>query len=577
MKRSHHPAQRVIASSLLVSMLGLTTFGTPAFAQQAPVYPPAASPAPAAYTPPTADQLYRMTAPIALFPDRLVALVLAGSTYPDQLAAANDLVTQNPDLTGQALVSAADQQPWDPSVKALTGFPAVLSQMATNMEWTTALGQAYYNDPSDVLNAVQVMRRRAQAAGHLRSNREIVVTTAAPLVTPQYVPAPDAPLIYDGPPIIEPPPETIVIEPAQPDVVYVPVYNPAVVYGTPVAYYPGYVYEPPVFAPGVGVTVGLITFGVGIAVGAALFSHVGWGWHNWGMHWAPPPSFGPRGPGGGWRPSVVYNHTTYISRTTTTVINRYDTHRVINNYGNRRPTPQQIRSQQVNEQRLHAQQMRMQQQRPGAAPAMHPGAAPAAVRPGTAPVMRPGAAPAARPGGSMTMPHFNANDERPGARPAPQAAPNRPMEMNRPGAPAPANRTFNSAPRAQPAANAHGPEQFQHSPAGAPAHAPAPQPRPAEQRPSMQRQNFPQPQAAPRPQPQPQPRPQPEFHPQPQPQFHQQPQPRPQPQPQFHPQPQPQFHPQPQPRPQPQAAPRPAPAPHPAPAARHDDQEHKQQ
>lgn len=556
MKRSHHPAQRVIASTLMVSMLGLTAFGTPALAQQAPAYPPAASPASAsAYTPPTADQLYQMTAPIALFPDPLVALVLAGSTYPDQISAANDLVTQNPDLTGQALVNAADQQPWDPSVKALTGFPAVLSQMASNMDWTTALGQAYYNDPSDVLNAVQVMRRRAQAAGHLRSNREMVVSTVPPTVTPQYVPAPDAPLIYDGPPIIEPPPETIVIEPAQPDVVYVPTYNPAVVYGTPVAYYPGYVYEPPIYAPGVGITVGLITFGVGIAVGAAIFSHVGWGWHNWGMHWAPPPSFGPRGPDGGWRPAVVYNHTTYISRTSTTVINRYNTNRVVNNYGSKRPTPQQIRMQQANERQLHAQQVHMQQRpaaapapRPGAVPSARPGAAPA-MRPGAAPAMHPGAAPAARPNGPMTMPHFNANDTRPGARPAPHAAPNRSTETNHPGAPAPGSRTFNSAPRAQPAPNTHGPEQFQHSPAGAPVHAPTMQPRPAEQRPQMQRQNFPQPEVAPHPQPQ--------YHPQPQPR----------------PQPQPQYHPQPQPHPQPQAAPHPAPAP----AARHDDREHKQQ
>ncbi|MGN6580528.1 MAG: DUF3300 domain-containing protein [Bordetella sp.] len=560
MRKSHHPAQRAIASTLLVSMLGLATFGTPALAQQAPVYtPPAASPA-SAYTPPTADQLYQMTAPIALFPDQLVALVLAGSTYPDQISAANDLVTQNPDLTGQALVSAADQQPWDPSVKALTGFPAVLSQMASNMEWTTALGQAYYNDPSDGPNAVQVMRRRAQAAGHLSSNRQMVVTTAPPVVTPQYVPAPDAPLIYDGPPVIEPPPETIVIEPAQPNVVYVPVYNPAVVYGAPIAYYPGYVYEPPVFAPGVGITVGLITFGVGVAVGAALFSHVGWGWHNWGMHWAPPPSFGPRGPNGGWRPSVVYNHTTYISRTSTTIINRYNTHRVVNNYGNHRPTPQQIRLQQVNERRLHAQQMPMQR-RPGPAPAMHPGAAP---------VAHPGAAPAAHPNGPMTMPHFNANDARPGARPAPQATPGRSMETNHPGAhgsPTPANRTFNSAPRTQPVPNTRGSEQFQHGPAGAPAHAPTMQPRPAEQPHPTQRQNAPRPQATPQPQfhPQPQPHPQPQYHPQPRPQPQYHPQPRPQPQQQFHPQS------------QPQSPPRAAPAPHPAPATRQDDHERKQQ
>ncbi|WP_081627042.1 DUF3300 domain-containing protein [Bordetella sp. FB-8] len=511
--RIHTPTQRVITSSLMVSMLSLTTFGTQALAQQAPAYPPASAPASsAAYTPPSAGQLYQMTAPIALFPDKLVALVLAGATYPDQISAANDLVTQNPDLTGAALVSAADQQPWDPSVKALTEFPAVLSQMSSNMAWTTALGQAYYNDPSDVLNAVQVMRQRAKAAGHLSSNRQIVVMTSPPVVTPQYVPAPDAPLIYDGPPVVAPPPQTIVIEPAQPEVVYVPAYNPAVVYGAPVAYYPGYAYEPPVFAPGVGVTVGLISFGVGIVVGAAMFSHVGWGWHNWGMHWAPPPSYGPSGPGGGWRPSVVYNHTTYISRTSTTIINRYNHYRVVNNYGNRRPSPQQIRMQQMNERQLHAQQMRMHQ-RSGAAPAMHPA---------TAPAMHPGAFPDARPGRTMTMPQFNANDSHPGPRPAPQSPPNRSMEMHRSGNPP----SRNPAP------------QFQHN---GPERAPAAHPQ-MPRREATPHQSFQPPHVnAPRPA---------EAHPQ-------------RPQPQFHPQqPRPQFHPQ----RHPQAAPRPAPAAHPAPA-----------
>lgn len=543
-RRTHTPAQRMIASSLMVSMLGLATFGTQALAQQAPAYPSAAaSESPAAYTPPTADQLYQMTAPIALFPDKLVALVLAGATYPDQISAANDLVTQNPGLTGAALVSAADQQPWDPSVKALTEFPAVLSQMSSNMAWTTALGQAYYNDPSDVLNAVQVMRQRAKAAGHLSSNSQMVVRTSPPVVTPQYVPSPDAPLIYDGPPVVAPPPETIVIEPAQPDVVYVPVYNPAVVYGTPVAYYPGYVYEPPVYPPGVGVTVGLISFGVGIAVGAALFSHVGWGWHDWGVHWAPPPGYGPSGPGGGWRPAVVYNHTTYISRTSTTIINRYNIHRVVNNYGNRRPSPQQLRMQQINESRLHAQQMRMHQRsgaaparRPGAAQAVHPGMTPGArpggamtmprfnpndsrpgarpeARPGAAPAVRPGAAPAARPGGAMSVPHFNPNDSRPGARPAPQTAPRRPMEMNRDANPA-VRGTAPHFQRNEPARAPHAP-----APAGQPPrqqyrtaprenlqqpHIQAPQPRMQRQQPQVHPQAHP---AAPRPQPRAEPAP----------------------------------------------------------------------
>lgn len=446
-KSSCFPVQRVVASSLLVSMLGFTAYGPPAIAQ-APVAAPTPA-APSAYSPPTADQLQQMVAPIALFPDQLVALVLAGSTYPDQLTSANALVTQNPNLTGASLVSTADQQPWDPSVKALTGFPAVLSQMASNMNWTTALGQAYYNDPTDVLNAVQAMRQRALAAGHLKSTQQLTVSVAPPQVTPQYVPAPDVPLIYDGPAIIPPPPETIVIAPAQPDVVYVPYYNPAVVYGAPVAYYPGYTYAPPVFAPGRSVTVGVISFGAGIVVGAAIFGHVGWGWHNWGMHWAPPPRFGPSGPGGGWRPSVVYNHTTYISRTTTNVINQYNNKRVINNYGDHRPSPQQMRTQQINEQRLQTQQMHMRQDsalRPGMHPAMHD------------------VSPAARPGGAMTMPHFNAGDARPGARPSP-------VEENHAASrPAGQNRAAIPTERGTPAQAGHRAEPADEAPRGTPRH-----------------------------------------------------------------------------------------------------------
>ncbi|MFT4066499.1 DUF3300 domain-containing protein [Paraburkholderia sp.] len=407
MKTRHRPVQRLIASSLLISMLGLSACGkkNDDAAQPAPaadtsaasVTPPAsaaqpASATPVAYTPPTADQLYQMVAPIALFPDKLVALVLAGATYPDQITAANTWLAQNPNLKGQALATAADQQPWDPSVKALTAFPAVLSQMATNIAWTTSLGQAYYNDPTDVLNAIQVMRQRAQASGHLRTTGQMRVTQVSQTSAPaDYTPAPNAPAVYEGPAVVPPPPQTIVIEPAQPDVVYVPAYNPAVVYGAPVAVYPGYVYHPPVYAPGAVVTAGLIGFGAAVTIGA-VFGHVGWGWHAWGMHWGGPPPGGPGGPGpGGWqRPAVVYNHTTYVSRSTT-VINRINNTHITNNYGNtvnnafvHNGTPQAPMAQ------MHAQQ-------PG---------------------------PGAHPSAPMTVPHFSANDARPGVRPSAQYGPN---------------------------------------------------------------------------------------------------------------------------------------------------------
>lgn len=388
--RNRRPIEALIASSLLLSLLGLSACGKRGdeTAQQAPVSASAAAPQPAsaaavAYTPPTADQLYQMVAPIALFPDKLVALVLAGATYPDQITAANTWLTQNPSLKGQALVTAANQQSWDPSVKGLTAFPAVLSQMATNIAWTTTLGQAYYNDPTDVMNAIQVMRQRAQASGGLRTNGQIKVTQVSRTSAPaDYSPAPNAPPVYEGEAVVSPPPQTIVIEPAQPDVVYVPSYDPAVVYGAPVPVYPGYVYHRPVYSPGAVVTTGAITFGVGVAVGA-MFSHVGWGWHAWGMHWGGPHPGGPQAPQGhGWqRPAVVYNHTTYISKSTT-VINRINNTHITNND---RTT--------VNNNTF--------------------------VRNGAPPARAVGG----HPPGPMTTPHFNARDAQPGARPQPQARP----------------------------------------------------------------------------------------------------------------------------------------------------------
>src|SRR5215472_4257783 len=118
------------------------------------------------YATPTPDQLYQLVAPIALFPDNLVAMVLAASTFPDQVSAAYQWLQQNSGLKGQQLMEAANQQPWDNSVKGLTQFSDVLQQMATNLSWTSALGDAYYNVPQSVMNAVQVMRQRAYQAGN---------------------------------------------------------------------------------------------------------------------------------------------------------------------------------------------------------------------------------------------------------------------------------------------------------------------------------------------------------------------------------------------------------------------------
>ncbi len=179
--------------------------------------------APTTYVAPSADQLYQMVAPVALYPDKLLAQVLAASTYPDQVTAAQQWLGQNPKLQAGPLADAVSQQSWDPSIKSLTAFRPVLGQLANNLPWTTALGQAYYNSPSDVLNAVQVMRQRASKAGHLKtSNKLRVVTSKAPATVAgaegQYA-------------RIAPPGQYIRYSPAQSDLVYVPDYNPARGYG----------------------------------------------------------------------------------------------------------------------------------------------------------------------------------------------------------------------------------------------------------------------------------------------------------------------------------------------------------
>jgi hypothetical protein len=286
-------------------------------AQDTAPAPPAASAtaaeAPAPYQRPTADQLYALVAPIALFPDKLVALTLAASTHADQVGDARDFVRGHADLTGGGLIDAADTQPWDPSVKALVAFPAVLDQMANNGEWTDALGQAYANEPTDVMNAIQVMRSRAAARGTLKSTaQQTVQVVDAPVPVTRTV-------VQDE--IVEAPQRTIEIEPADPGVVYVPHYDPDVVYGEPVY---SRVYETRYVEPAPGpsyhdaVVAGVVGFGAGILVGE-LFAHHEhadrpWGWNHWYTAWGDPRDRVP--------PAVVYdNHPYVVNRTV--VNNRY--------------------------------------------------------------------------------------------------------------------------------------------------------------------------------------------------------------------------------------------------------------
>ena len=152
----------------------------------------------------TPEQLQQLVAPVALYPDELVAEVFAAATYPDQVVEADRWLQDHKNLQGQQLGNAIDKQPWDSSVKALAEFPSVLANMDKNLSWTSSLGEAYMNQQQDVMNAVQVMRQRAQQSGNLNSNSQQKVTKQG---------------------------NTIVIEPAAPDVVYMPTYDPWIAYG----------------------------------------------------------------------------------------------------------------------------------------------------------------------------------------------------------------------------------------------------------------------------------------------------------------------------------------------------------
>jgi Protein of unknown function (DUF3300) len=202
----------------------------------------------------TADELQQLAAPIALYPDALVAQVLAAATFPDQVAAAESWIQYHSYMTGSTLMAAVDAQPWDPAIKALSQFPSVLADMATNLTWTSSLGEAYHTQSADVMAAIQVLRAKAYAAGNLKSSTQLSVVQQSPQV--------------------------IVIQPVNPQVVYVPMYNPAVVYGYPYVV-PAYVPPPP---PPAGAAV--VAFGAGIAVGAMMASSTyAWGYSSWACGW----------------------------------------------------------------------------------------------------------------------------------------------------------------------------------------------------------------------------------------------------------------------------------------------------
>jgi len=217
------------------------------------------------------DQLTQLVAPIALYPDNLVAQILAASTYPAQVSAAAQWLRSMRNASPDQIAASVDaQSSWDPSIKALTAFPQVLEWLAGNLQWTTSLGNAYYNQPQDVLQTIQVMRQRAEEAGNLQN-------------TPQEE-------VSENQGAID-------IAPSNPQVEYVPTYDPWTVYGEPVNPYPGFS-----FLGAISSFFGSspVQFGMSFAMNA--FMHTPWGILAWGLDWLAH--------------SVLFNHSDYCTRST---------------------------------------------------------------------------------------------------------------------------------------------------------------------------------------------------------------------------------------------------------------------
>ncbi len=242
-------ATRLVAVTALVGLL-LSPTGLPA--QQAPPPPP---PPPGQLL--TPDQLDDLVAPIALYPDELVSQILVAATYPLEVVEAYQFLQKNPGLTGPALTQAAQQQNWDPSVQALVMFPDAVKRLNDDVTWTTNLGNAFLAQQQDVMAAVQRMRQKAEQDGKLQSTPQMNVVNTN----------------QDGQPVVD-------IEPVNPDIMYVPEYDPVWIWGPPLWYpYPAW-WWPPRSILGAGLWFG---FGPGINVG--FFFGVGWhGWGGWGWH-----------------------------------------------------------------------------------------------------------------------------------------------------------------------------------------------------------------------------------------------------------------------------------------------------
>jgi len=247
MKRSYlysFPVPAILYAALL--------FAAPAgrlSAQQPPQAPPPSQ----ALAP---NQLDDLVAPIALYPDPLISQILVASTYPLELVQASQWLARSPGLTGAALTQAAEQQNWDPSIQALVIFPDLVKRLNQDITWTTNLGNAFLSQQADVMDAVQRMRLRAQQAGKLTSSSQETVTTAN----------------ESGQSVIE-------IEPSNPEIIYLPSYDPAYIWGPPLYYpYATWFYPPGYYGFGIG-------FNMGLYFGGGWGGWGGWGWQaGWGGH-----------------------------------------------------------------------------------------------------------------------------------------------------------------------------------------------------------------------------------------------------------------------------------------------------
>ena len=253
---------RSISHYCLMALAAPLVLSIPALAQN-PQQPPPQAQAQPDQQPLNQQQLQRLVAPIALYPDALLAQVLTASTYPLEVTLAARWAEKNPNVKGEALEAAMQKEPWDPSVKGLTSVPQVLAMMNEKLDWTAQLGEAFLAQPNDVQTAVQTLRKQADATGNLKSGKEQKVSR---------IPAPQG-TGYAGPP------EYYVIEPLQPDYVYVPVYDPVVVYG------PGYwppAYTPFFWRPSWWVAGPVIALGTAAFVGPALWYRYNWGHPGFG-------------------------------------------------------------------------------------------------------------------------------------------------------------------------------------------------------------------------------------------------------------------------------------------------------